>query len=110
MDARVEQAAGSSAEHEPGVIAATAYAGSKRVANITVEDARTWSRRPGHMVWIGLHLVDGCQTDTRRLYTLRRASSACRNAALPLAEVCNRLEHADVMPIDKGMQPLFRET
>jgi magnesium transporter len=24
-------------------------------------------------------------------------------------EVCRRLEHADAMPIDKGMQPLFRD-
>jgi magnesium transporter len=240
MDARVEQAAGSGGEHEPGVIAATAYAGGKRVCNIPVDDARMWSRRPGHVVWIGLHepsyellarvqaqldlhdlaiedagkphqrpkmeqygdalfivartaqLIEGriafgethlfvgrgyvvsirhgastsyaavrqrcesCptvlshgedyilyaildfivdnympvietihaevdaieddvfsstvgQTDTQRLYTLRRDLLRLRNAALPLAEVCNRLEHADVMPIDKGMQPLFRD-
>jgi magnesium transporter len=240
MDARVEQAAGSGGEHEPGVIAATAYAGGKRVCNIAVDDARMWSRRPGHVVWIGLHepsyellarvqaqldlhdlaiedagkphqrpkmeqygdalfivartaqLIEGriafgethlfvgrgyvvsirhgastsyaavrqrcesCptvlshgedyilyaildfivdnympvietihaevdaieddvfsstvgQTDTQRLYTLRRDLLRLRNAALPLAEVCNRLEHADVMPIDKGMQPLFRD-
>ena len=40
---------------------------------------------------------------------MRRDLLRLRNAALPLVEVCNRLEHADVMPIDKGMQPLFRD-
>jgi magnesium transporter len=32
-----------------------------------------------------------------------------RNAVTPLAEVCRRLEHAEVMPIDQSMQPLFRD-
>ena len=49
------------------------------------------------------------QTDIQRLYTLRRDLLRLRNAALPLVEVCRRLEHADVMPIDQGMQPLFRD-
>ena len=38
----------------PSVIAAAAYAGGRRVANITIGEARIWSRRPGHVVWIGL--------------------------------------------------------
>ncbi len=36
------------------VVAAAAYAGGRRVANIAIADARSWSRRPGHVVWIGL--------------------------------------------------------
>jgi len=38
----------------PGVVAAAAYAGGHRVANIAIEDAGEWARRPGHVVWIGL--------------------------------------------------------
>jgi magnesium transporter len=32
-----------------------------------------------------------------------------RNAAVPLLDVCQRLEHADVLPIDTSMQPHFRD-
>jgi magnesium transporter len=39
----------------PGVVASAAYAGGRRVADITIEEAGDWSRRPGHVVWIGLH-------------------------------------------------------
>ena len=39
-------------------------------------------------------------TEVHRLYTLRRELLQLRNAAAPLAEVCRRLEHAEVMPID----------
>jgi magnesium transporter len=42
-------------EHESGVVAAAAYLGGQRVAEILVEEAGEWSRRPGHVVWIGLH-------------------------------------------------------
>ena len=38
----------------PGVINAAAYAGGHRVANIAIEDAGAWSKRPEHVVWIGL--------------------------------------------------------
>ena len=38
-----------------GVVAAAAYLGGRRVAEIPVEEAGEWSRRPGHVVWIGLH-------------------------------------------------------
>jgi magnesium transporter len=239
MDARVEQAAASKAQREPGVVAATVYELGRPVANIAIEEAREWAKRPGHVVWIGLlepdhdllarvqaqldlhdlaiedagqphqrpkmeqygdalfivartaqmvegriafgetHLFVGrgyvvsvrhgastsyaavrqrcescptvlshgedyilyaildfivdnympvletihsevdlieddvfsskIQTDIERLYTLRRDLLRLRNAALPLVEVCRRLEHADAMPIDKGMQPLFRD-
>jgi magnesium transporter len=38
----------------PGVVAAAAYAGGRRVADIAIDEAADWSRRPGHVVWIGL--------------------------------------------------------
>ncbi len=49
------------------------------------------------------------QPDIERLYTLRRDLLRLRNAAGPLVEVCNRLEHTQLMLIDKEMQPLFRD-
>jgi magnesium transporter len=44
-----------------------------------------------------------------RLYVLRRELLRLRNAAAPLLDVCQRLEHADVLPIDASMQPHFRD-
>ncbi|MDO9411890.1 MAG: magnesium/cobalt transporter CorA [Pseudolabrys sp.] len=44
-----------------------------------------------------------------RLYALRRELLRLRNAAVPLLEVCQRLEHSDVVPIDKAMQLNFRD-
>jgi len=38
----------------PGVVAAGAYSRGHRVANIAIEEAGEWARRPGHVVWIGL--------------------------------------------------------
>jgi magnesium transporter len=49
------------------------------------------------------------QPDIERLYTLRRDLLRLRNAAKPLVEVCNRLEHTELMPIDREMQPHFRD-
>jgi len=49
------------------------------------------------------------QVDVQRLYMIRRDLLRLRNAVLPLVEVCRRLEHAEVMPIDTAMQPLFRD-
>ncbi|MGJ5044343.1 MULTISPECIES: magnesium and cobalt transport protein CorA [unclassified Bradyrhizobium] len=46
------------ASREPGVVAAGAYADGRRVADIAIEEAGAWSRRPGHVVWIGLHEPD----------------------------------------------------
>jgi len=40
---------------EPSVVAAAAYLGGRRVADIPVSEAGEWSRRPGHVVWIGLN-------------------------------------------------------
>jgi len=44
-----------------------------------------------------------------RLYMLRRELLRLRNAATPLLDVCQRLEHADVLPVDPPMQPRFRD-
>jgi magnesium transporter len=38
----------------PSIVAAAAYAGGRRVADISLAEAKAWSRRPGHVVWIGL--------------------------------------------------------
>jgi magnesium transporter len=230
----------SSAPNESGVVASSVYAQGRRVADIPIEEARSWADRPGHVVWIGLfepsddllrrvqtqlnlhslaiedaakahqqpkveqygdalfvvartaqmldgriafgetHLfvgkgyvvtvrhgasesyntvrercescpsalsngedyilyaildfvvdnyapvleeinreVDTIEADITkkalgqaaidRLYTLRRELLRLRNAAVPLLDVCQRLEHSDVIPIDKAMQPHFRD-
>jgi len=223
-----------------GVVAAGVYTGGRRIADIPIEDARAWSKRPGHVVWIGLlepddallakvqaqfdlhplaiedagkahqrpkveqygealfvvartaqmvqgriafgetHLFVGrgyvvsvrhgastsysavrqrseacpttlshgedfilysildfivdnyvpvidaiqaeveeiedsvlaaslSQAHVERLYMLRRDLLRLRTAVVPLVEVCRRLEHAEVLPIDAAMQPLFRD-
>src|SRR5215204_3647586 len=38
-----------------GVVASAVYAAGRRLADITIEEAGDWSRKPGHVVWIGLH-------------------------------------------------------
>src|SRR5262249_12638577 len=40
--------------HEPGVVNSTVYAGGRKVADVAIEEAGEWSKRPGHVVWIGL--------------------------------------------------------
>ena len=47
--------------------------------------------------------------DVERLYTLRRDLLKLRNAIVPMVEVCRRLEHAEVLPIQPAMQPHFRD-
>src|SRR5262245_63840417 len=43
----------------PGVVAASVYANGKRVAaDIAIDEAGEWSKRPGHVVWIGLFEPD----------------------------------------------------
>lgn len=44
-----------------------------------------------------------------RLYTLRRDLLRLGNAVAPLVDVCQRLEHTQVMAIDPAMQPHFRD-
>src|SRR6476659_2141128 len=240
MDARIEQKRIAHQSPEPGVVAASVYAGGKCISDIAIDEAGKWAKKPGHVVWIGLfepsydllarieaqlglhylaiedagkahqypkieqygdalfivartaqmvegrvafgetHLFVGrgyvvsvrhgasvsytavrqrseacpdvlsegedyivyaildfivdnylpviekihaeveaiedtvlattlSQRDIERLYTLRRDLLRLRHAAGPLVEVCNRLEHAQLMAIDKAMQPLFRD-
>jgi magnesium transporter len=49
------------------------------------------------------------RSDVRSMFRLRQDLLRLRKAAAPLAEVCRRLEHAEVKPIDAAMQPLFRD-
>jgi magnesium transporter len=53
MDAKVAAARESPAS-QPGVIACSAYASGRRVADIKLDEAGEWAKRPGHLVWIGL--------------------------------------------------------
>ena len=39
----------------PGVVASGVYAGGRRIADIRIDEAGDWSRRPDHVVWIGLY-------------------------------------------------------
>jgi magnesium transporter len=43
------------AANEPGVVAASVYAGGRRVADIPIDEAEAWSKKQDHVVWIGLH-------------------------------------------------------
>ena len=47
--------------------------------------------------------------DVEEVYGLRRDLLRLRNAAGPLVDVCRRLEHSEVLAIEPGMQPLFRD-
>jgi magnesium transporter len=49
------------------------------------------------------------KSDIERIYILRRDLLRLRNAVAPLVEVCRRLEHAEVLPIESSIQPLFRD-
>jgi magnesium transporter len=42
-------------EDTPGVVASAVYAEGRRVAEVPIAEVGEWSRRPGHVVWIGLH-------------------------------------------------------
>jgi magnesium transporter len=39
----------------PGVVASAAYVAGRRVAEVPLQDIGEWARKPGHVVWIGLH-------------------------------------------------------
>jgi len=45
----------STQKSEPGLVAASVYADGQRVRDIPIEEAGTWSRKAGHIVWIGLY-------------------------------------------------------
>src|SRR5229473_2632966 len=49
------------------------------------------------------------QAEVDRLYMLRRELLRLRKAVVPLVDVCHRLEHTEALPIDREMQPLFRD-
>ncbi len=49
------------------------------------------------------------QADIERMHVLRRDLLRLRGAAVPLADVCRRLRHADVLPLAPGMKPYFRD-
>ena len=46
---------------------------------------------------------------TQRLYILRRELLRMKNGILPLVEVCGRIEHSDVLAIDRKLEHCFRE-
>jgi magnesium transporter len=54
MDDRTDPASVSRLDSQRGVVASSVYAGGQRVKNIPIEEAGEWSKRPGHVVWIGL--------------------------------------------------------
>jgi magnesium transporter len=39
---------------EGGLVASSVYADGRRIKDISIDDAGEWSKRPGHVVWIGL--------------------------------------------------------
>jgi magnesium transporter len=49
------------------VVAAAAYGGGKKVADIDVAESGTWAARPDHFVWIGIEASD--EVDLRQLQT-----------------------------------------
>ncbi|MBR0697590.1 magnesium and cobalt transport protein CorA [Bradyrhizobium lablabi] len=51
-------AAATSEPLSDAVVAAGVYVDGRRVANITIDEAASWRRKPGHVVWIGLHEPD----------------------------------------------------
>ena len=41
-------------DNEPGVINSAVYADGRKVTDVAIEEAGDWSKRPGHVVWVGL--------------------------------------------------------
>ena len=54
MDARAVQKMLAHESPEPGVVAASVYAGGKCISDIAIDEAGKWAKKPGHVVWIGL--------------------------------------------------------
>jgi magnesium transporter len=44
----------SSVPQQAGVVASSVYALGKRIADVPLDEAGEWSKKPGHIVWIGL--------------------------------------------------------
>ena len=40
---------------QTGIVACSAYALGKRVADVPLDEAGDWAQRPGHLMWIGLY-------------------------------------------------------
>jgi magnesium transporter len=55
VDARSPSSGVASSGSEPGLVAASVYANGKRIADTAIADAGAWSKKPGHVVWIGLY-------------------------------------------------------
>ena len=47
--------AAATAAEVPGIVASGVYAGGRRITDIRIDEAGDWSRRPDHVVWIGLY-------------------------------------------------------
>src|SRR5262245_38801888 len=54
MDARVERDMRAHESPEPGVVAASVYAGGRCISDIAIDEAGNWAKKPDHVVWIGL--------------------------------------------------------
>jgi magnesium transporter len=39
---------------EAGIVASSVYANGRRIVDIPIDEAGVWSKKPGHVVWIGL--------------------------------------------------------
>ncbi|NQD94215.1 magnesium transporter, partial [Pseudomonas sp. CrR25] len=37
------------------VVAAAVYSQGRKVTDISLDEGKSWSKKPGHFVWIGLH-------------------------------------------------------
>jgi magnesium transporter len=42
-------------DNDPGVVASSVYVAGRRIADVPIEEAGAWAKKPGHVVWIGLH-------------------------------------------------------
>jgi magnesium transporter len=54
VDVRTDATTAPLDDNEPGVIAASVFAGGRRIKDIAIGEVGEWSKRPGHVVWIGL--------------------------------------------------------
>jgi magnesium transporter len=42
-------------DDDPGVVASSVYVAGRRIADVPIEETGEWAKKPGHVVWIGLH-------------------------------------------------------
>ena len=66
---------------EAGIVASSVYVDGSRIADIPIDQAGEWSRKKGHVVWIGL-AVPQEQLAVADFYRARRRSEAGWNAIL----------------------------